>query len=119
MLPIIILLIIAAGMLTLSTYYLYRAFLSFEEGATQSSIYYAVIGVTGIAITVYMTFILRKRSFAKKEPPPVMTTTECGKCGFKSLRKFTKGDFVFKTVGNCEKCNEPMVITTIYAEQKK
>lgn len=114
-----ILLIIAAGMLTLSSYYLYRAFLSYSEGKTDASVYYAVIGATGIVITFYMTFILRKRQIMKKEPPSVMTTTECVKCSFKSLRKFARGDYVYKTVGNCEKCNEPMVITAIYAEPEK
>jgi len=119
MLPLIILLVIAMGMLSLSSYYLYRAFLSYGEGKTDASIYYAVIGATGIAITFYMTFILRKRQIMRKEPLPVMTTTECGRCGFKSLHKFAKGDYVYKTVGNCEKCNEPMLITAIYAEQEQ
>ena len=119
MLPLLVLLIIAAGMLVLSSYYLYRAFLSHREGATDASIYYSVIGVTGIVITFYMAFILRKRQFVKKVTPSVVTTTECAKCGFKSLRKYTKGDYVFKTVANCEKCNEPMVITAVYAEPEK
>jgi hypothetical protein len=78
-----------------------------------------VIGGTGMAITFYMTFILRKRTTMKKEVQNIMTTTECGKCGFKNMRKFAKGDYVFKTLGNCGKCNEPMTITAIYAEQTK
>jgi len=118
MLPLLILLIIATGMLTLSTYYLYRAFLSYRKGETDA-IYYTVIGAIGIAITFYMTFILRKRQFMKKEPPALTTITECAKCGFKSLRRFTKGDYVYKTVGNCERCNEPMLITAVYAEPEK
>ncbi|MCJ7633865.1 hypothetical protein MUP77_15945 [Candidatus Bathyarchaeota archaeon] len=116
LLPLLILFLIAGGMLALSTYYLFRAFTSYQEGATETSIYYGIIGATGIAITFYMTLILRKRSTSKKEIPNIMTTTECGKCGFKSLRKFAKGDYVFKTLQNCEKCNEPMIITSIYAE---
>ena len=117
MLPLIILLLIAAGMLSLSSYYLYRAVQSYMEGIADASIYYAVIGATGIGLTVYMTFILRKRTLVKKELAPVMTTIECEKCGYKNMRKFTRGDFVYKTVGNCEKCNEPMIMTTIYSEQ--
>ncbi len=104
-------------MLALSGYYIFRAFTSYQEGAIETSLYYGVIGFTGIAITFYMTLILRKRSTTKKKIVNIMTTTECGKCGFKSLRKFDKGDYVFKTLGNCEKCNEPMLITSIYAEQ--
>lgn len=115
--PLLILLIIAGGMLALSTYYLYRALLAYQEGSTEVSIYYGVIGATGIAITFYMTFILRKRSAIKKGVLNIMTTIECVKCNFKNLRKFVKGDYVYKAVGNCEKCNEPMLITAIYAEQ--
>lgn len=121
MLPLLILIFIAAGMVVLSSYYLFRAYLSYREGAMESSIYYAVIGATGIAITVYMTFIMRKRTLTKKAEAPVLTTTECAKCSYKSMRKFAKGDYVYKTVGTCEKCREPMLITAIYAEppQKK
>jgi len=116
MLPLIILIFIAAGMVTLSSYYLLRAYLSYREGAIESSIYYAVIGATGIAITVYMTFIMRKRTVTKKAEVPVLTTTECAKCSYKNMRKFAKGDYVYKTVGTCEKCKEPMLVTAIYAE---
>lgn len=116
LLPLLILFLIAGGMLALSTYYLFKAFTTYQEGATETSIYYGVIGATGIAITFYMTIILRKRSAKKKKILDMMTTTECGKCGFKSLRKFAKGDYVFKSLENCESCNEPMLITSIYAE---
>ena len=121
MLPLLILIFIAAGMVVLSSYYLFRAYLSYRDGAVESSIYYAVIGATGIAITVYMTFIMRKRTVTKKAEVPVLTTTECGKCSYKSMRKFVKGDYVYKAVGTCEKCSEPMLITAIYADppQKK
>ena len=117
--PLLILLVIAGAMLALSTYYLYRAFTSYQEGSTEASIYYGVIGATGIAITFYMTFILRKRATVKKEVLNVMTTIECAKCNFKNLRKFVKEDYVYKTVGNCERCKEPMLITAIYAEPPK
>ena len=105
-LPLIILIVITTAMLSISIYYLYRAFSSYVEGATNDSITYAVIGATGLAITSYMAFIMRKRSIVRKEPVPVMTTTECERCGYKNMRKFTKGDYVYKTIGNCEKCNE-------------
>jgi hypothetical protein len=114
----IILYIIAFGMLSLSAYYLYQALGAYAEGSTDRALFFAIIGLTGIGVTAYMMSTLMKRA-AKRITPPVMSTIECLKCGFKSIRKFAKGDYVFKTEGNCQKCNEPMLITAIYAEEVK
>ena len=116
--PIIILYIIAFGMLSLSAYYLYQALGAYTEGSMDRALFFAIIGLTGIGVTVYMMSTLMKR-VAKRITPPVMSTIECLKCGFKSIRKFAKGDYVFRTEGNCQKCNEPMLITAIYAEEVK
>ena len=56
---------------------------------------------------------------APKPPLKMLTTIECRKCGFKNVRPFAKGDYVFKAVENCQKCNEPMLITGIYIEEVK
>ncbi len=56
-----------------------------------------------------------------KQPksPNVVTRIECQKCGFHQIRKFVKGDFVLKSVKNCQKCEEPMLIMGIYVEEDK
>jgi hypothetical protein len=62
----------------------------------------------------------RKRVASMKiEAPKVMTTIECRKCGFKSVREFQRGDFVFKDLEACQKCDDKMIITAIYKEVKE
>ncbi len=117
LLPLIILLVIAGGMLSISVYYLYSAWIAFQRNDISTATYYSIIGGTGIVITFYTTFIARKRSTIKKETQSIVTTTECPNCGYKTVKKFSKGDYVFKTATNCEKCNQPMLVTAIYAEE--
>jgi hypothetical protein len=116
--PLIVLYIIALGMLSLSTYYIFQAINAYIEGLVDRAIFFAIIGVIGVGATVYMMSNLMKRA-ARRVVTPVMTTVECLRCGFKSIRRFARGDYVFKTEGNCKKCNEPMLITAIYAEEVK
>jgi len=117
LLPLIILLVIAGGMLSISVYYLFSAWAAFQRNDITTASYYSIIGGTGIVITFYTTFIARKRSTIKKETPSIVTTTECRNCGYKTIKKFSKGDYVFKTAANCEKCSQPMLITSIFAEE--
>ena len=116
--PMIILYVIAFGMLSLSTYYIYQALGAYSEGSVDRALFFAIIGFTGIGVTMYMMSTLMRR-LAKRVTPPVMSTTECLKCGFKSIRRFVVGDYVFKAEGDCQKCNVPMLITAIYAEEVK
>ncbi|MBC7130379.1 hypothetical protein H5T51_04045 [Candidatus Bathyarchaeota archaeon] len=79
--------------------------------------YLMLIGILGVALSIYVLTQTRRRlTHLKIEPPPVVTTIECRKCGFKNVRKFQRGDYVFKEVEPCEKCNENMMITAIYRE---
>jgi ribosomal protein L40E len=55
----------------------------------------------------------------KIEAPKVMTTVECRKCGSKSVREFQRGDFVFKELDSCQKCDDKQLITAIYKEVKE
>ena len=119
MLPMILVFIVMVGMLAISFYYLYGAFEAYARGALQEALYYTLLSAAGIGVTIYMSFMIRKRSLRKKPLPRVITTIECKKCGFKNLRKFEKDDYVFKAFKTCQKCNEPMLITSIYAEEIK
>jgi ribosomal protein L37AE/L43A len=117
LLPLIILLVVAGGMLSISVYYLFSAWMAYQRNDVSTAMYYSIIGGAGIAITFYTTFIARKRSIIKKETQSIVTTTVCPNCGYKTVKKFSKGDYVFKTGANCEKCNQPMLITSIFAEE--
>jgi len=76
-----------------------------------------LVGFMAAALSVYVLFQTRKRILRLKiEAPPIRTTIECRKCGFKNLREFQRGDYIFKELEPCQKCNEKMLITAIYRE---
>jgi hypothetical protein len=82
--------------------------------------YLLLIGFLGVALSTYFLFQTRKRILGLRiENPPILTTIECKKCGFKSVREFQRGDYIFKENGPCQKCNENMLITGIYREVKE
>jgi hypothetical protein len=78
-----------------------------------------LLGFLGVGISTYVLFQTRRRiSKLKIVVPPVTTTIECKKCGFKNVREFQRGDYIFKEGENCPKCNEKSLITAIYREVK-
>ena len=90
-------------------------------GSNDIAAYYLLlIGFLGMALSAYVLLQTRKRiKRLSIKAPPVTTTIECGKCGFKNIREFQRGDYVFKEVDSCQKCNENMLITAIYREVKE
>lgn len=79
-----------------------------------------LFGFIGVALSGYTSLQIRRRaSRLRIVVPPVTTTIECRKCGFKSVREFQRGDFVFKELDPCQKCNDRMTITAIYREVKE
>ena len=116
--PIII--ILAVSLLVLSIYFTYEGFTAFHNGSADY-IYQLLTGILGIVTSVYMLTQFTRRLRINKQitPPNIVTVIECRKCGFKQIRKFSKGDYVLKSVENCQKCNEPMLITGIYMEEVK
>ena len=82
-----------------------------------ASYYLLLIGFLGAGLSTYVLFQTRKRiKRLSIKTPSVTTTIECRKCGFKSTRDFQRGDYIFKEVDPCQKCNENMLITAIYKE---
>ena len=82
--------------------------------------YLLIIGFIAMGLSAYVMFQSRKRAASLKiEAPKVMTTVECRKCGIKNVREFQRGDFVFKDLDPCQKCDDKMVITAIYKEVKE
>lgn len=79
-----------------------------------------LVGFIGVAAGTYMLFQMRQRLIRLRiELPPITTTIECRKCGFKTVRAFQRGDYIFKEVDVCQKCNEKMLITAIYREVRE
>ena len=81
---------------------------------------YMLIGVSGFALSAYMLFQTRRRALQLTiKMQPVNTTILCQKCGFKNLREFQRGDYIFKEAEECPKCKEKMQITSIYREAEE
>jgi len=90
---------------------------AYSYGNDVVAAYLMLIGFIGVSLSTYVLFQTRRRIMRLKiEIPPITTTIECGKCGFKSVREFQRGDYVFKEVEPCQKCNEKMLITAICRE---
>jgi hypothetical protein len=93
---------------------------NFYPDRPDMALFLLLIGFIAMGLSVYILFQSRKRIARMKiEAPKVMTTIECKKCGFKSVREFKRGDFVFKDLDPCQKCNDKMIITAIYKEVKE
>ena len=79
-----------------------------------------LLGFLGVALSTYVLFQTRRRlSKLKIVVPPVTTTIECKKCGFKNVREFQRGDYIFKELEPCQKCSDKMLITAIFREVKE
>lgn len=113
-LMMIVLIVLALAIVALvSAVYIY-------ESNVQFAIFLLATGVIAMGLSVYVLFQSRKRMTTMKiEAPKVMTTVECRKCNIKNVREFKRGDFVFKDLEPCQKCNDNMVITAIYKEVKE
>jgi hypothetical protein len=83
--------------------------------------YLLVIGLIAMSLSAYVLLQSRRRAMSlKTENPPMMTTIECRKCGYKTVREFQRGDYVFKELEACQKCpDDKMLITAIYKEVKE
>jgi len=93
---------------------------TYESQDPTSALPYMLIGFIGLAISAYMLLqTQRKPSRAAFEMPKVITTILCQKCGFKNIRDFERGDYIFKETEPCPKCNEKMMIASIYREDKE
>jgi hypothetical protein len=91
----------------------------FYQDVETASIF-LIMGFLGVSLATYVLFLTRRRlSKLKIVIPPVTTTMECKKCGFKNVREFKRGDYILKEGEPCQKCNEKMLITSIYREVKE
>lgn len=92
----------------------------FSQGNEIVAGYLLLLGFIGVALSTYVLLQTRRRMMRLRiETPLINTTIECRKCGFKSVREFQRGDYIFKEDGPCQKCNEKMLITAIYKEVKE
>jgi len=92
----------------------------FTPGQETAAGYMLLIGFLGAGLSTYVLLQTKKKmKMLSTKTPPMTTTIECRKCGFKSIREFKRGDYIFRDVEPCQKCNENMLITAIYREVKE
>jgi len=76
-----------------------------------------LIGGSGFIVSAYMLLQTRRRTMRLEiKEHPVITTIVCQKCGFKNVRDFQRGDYIYKEAEPCPKCNEKTSVTSIYRE---
>ena len=94
---------------------------SFFETSEPTAYFLLFIGFIGVVMAAYVLLQSRRHVMSMKiEKPTMMTTIECRKCGFKSVREFQRGDYVYKELEACQKCpDDKMIITAIYREVKE
>ncbi len=91
-----------------------------ENQDTDIAIFLLAIGFISMALAGYILLQSRKRTADLKiAAPPITTTIECKKCGIKTTREFQRGDYVYKELEKCEKCEDKKIITAIYREVKE
>ncbi len=110
--------IIIFVMLILSIAALYQVIEDYMSG--KLNLANIVLSLSAIAISLYMLFQLKMKPLKLGfEAQKVLTTVECLKCGYTNIRDFKQGDFIFKVVEPCPKCNEEMAISSIYRKPEE
>jgi len=108
--------------LVLSLASIYEGIDAYAKNDSASGSLYLTMGVTTLIITTYLWLQTRRRMLRlSMGMQPINTTLECQKCGFKNVREFQRGDYVFKHMEDqCPKCNEKtMTIGSIFREVKE
>jgi len=115
-----ILLAILLVTLLLSVFSIFLGFNYYLDGDANSGSTYMILGATTLALSSYVLFQTRRRILKLAlKTQPINTTILCEKCGLKNVRDFQRGDYIFKEAEPCPKCDEKMVIASIYREVKE
>jgi hypothetical protein len=96
---------------------MYSAFNFQQQGNMESFYFYAVAGSVAIVLAVSSIMQMRRRMVLQSMVTKVLSVVLCANCGFKVVRGFGEGDFVYKEVGKCQQCSGPMRVESIYAEE--
>ena len=111
--------ILVSIMLVLSMAALYQIFETYSK-SRKLDLASVVLSSSAIALSTYMLLQTRRKPIKLGfEVPPVSTVIECTNCTYKVVRNFERGDYVFKEIRLCPKCNGMMIISSIYREAKK
>jgi cell division protein FtsL len=119
--PFLLVIIMIVLVLSLASIYQgFRDLYGENPDATSGSLY-LTIGVTTLAMSTYLLFQTKRRApRLGLEILPLNTTILCQKCGFRNIRDFQRGDYIYKQMEEpCPKCSEKaMTIGSIFREVK-
>jgi hypothetical protein len=97
---------------------LYSAFNFQQQGNMESFYFYAIASSVAIVLAASSLMQMRRRiQILQRIATKVLSVILCANCGFKVVRAFSEGDFVYKEVGKCQQCSGTMRIDSIYAEE--
>jgi len=71
---------------------------------------------------IFICFGTTLFQMGKKSSDPIrqtLTILKCKSCGAIKVRNYEDGDFIFKSMGSCDKCNISMEIDQIYSVKLK
>lgn len=110
--------LVTLGLSIIALYQAIEAYRNYQDFSAVLN--FMMMGVFGLALSTYMLFQTRRRMLKLTvEMQRIATTILCQKCGFKTIRDFQRGDYIFKEAEACPKCNEKMLIASIYREVKE
>ena len=75
--------------------------------------------ITGFMIICFGSSLLQIQREAPEPIKQTLTITQCKKCNKTIVRHYEEGDFVYKKIDECNKCNIKMEITQIYSVKLK
>jgi len=97
---------------------MYSAFNFQQQGNTESFYFYAAASSVAIVLAVTSIMQMRRRVMLLRSlAVKVLSVVLCANCGFKVVRTFSTGDFIYKEVGKCQQCSGTMRVDAIYAEE--
>jgi len=89
-----------------------------QQGNMESFYFYAIASSVAIVLAVSSLMQMRRRILMLQSiAARVLSVVLCSNCGFKVVRAFAEGDFVYKEVGKCQQCSGTMRVDSIYAEE--
>ncbi|MCS7120326.1 MAG: hypothetical protein RMJ07_04420 [Nitrososphaerota archaeon] len=110
---------IIAVLLALSIFSLFQAFEIYRRTGLPD--FLAIfLSISAIILSFYMVFQLKSRPIKLGfEIPKVFTNIQCRSCEFRQVREFQKGDYIFRQMDPCPKCNSPTYVSSIFREPEE
>jgi hypothetical protein len=91
-----------------------------NPGNAEITIWLLVIGFIALGMSGYYMYQSRRHVAALKlETPQILTAIDCKACNAIQTRPFKRGDYVYKEMEKCPKCESMGMIVAIYREVKE